>query len=145
MDKSNEKSNLYETILSLCEEKGITGGKMCTDIGVSKSLMTDLSAKPDKGINLKTAAKIADYFGVSVDYLLGGERNSAAKISSYNETIPNAVPHLSDDENDFLQTLHDSPGMRIMFSTSKNRSEADIREAAAIIEAFYKTKDGNVQ
>lgn len=143
MDKSTEKPNLYETILSLCEEKGITGSKMCTDIGVSKSLMTDLSAKPDKGINLKTAAKIADYFGVSVDYLLGGEKKPSLNIPNINER--SEFSPLSDDENDFLQTLHDSPGMRIMFSTSKNRSEADIREAAAIIEAFYKTKDGNVQ
>ena len=64
-------------------------------------------------------------------------RATASKVSSDNS--------LSDDDTAFLQTLHDSPGMRIMFSTSKNRSEADIREAAAIIEAFYKTKDGKVQ
>ena len=64
---------LYESIISLCEEKGIKGGKMCVDLGLSKSLMTDLKAGRKKSIHAKTAQKIADYFNVSVDRVLGSE------------------------------------------------------------------------
>ena len=64
---------LYERLCSLCEEKGITGGKMCTELGVSKSLMTDLKNGRKKTVNAITAQKIASYFGVSVGYLLGEE------------------------------------------------------------------------
>ena len=70
-------ANLYENIRSLCEERGIKGGKMCTDIGVSKSLMTDLKAGRKKDITAETAKKIANYFGVSVGYLLGTEPDSS--------------------------------------------------------------------
>lgn len=66
-------STLYENIKALCEENGITGAKMCLDIGASKSLMTGLKKGRTKSINMDTAQKIADYFGVSVGRVLGEE------------------------------------------------------------------------
>ena len=65
--------NLYETINTLCEEKGIKGAKMCTDTGISKGLLTDLKMGRRSGVSAVTAQKIASYFGVSVGYLLGEE------------------------------------------------------------------------
>lgn len=67
-------SNLYERLSGLCQERGIKGGKMCVDLGLSKSLMTDLKTGRKKSINAVTAQKIASYFGVSVGYLLGEEK-----------------------------------------------------------------------
>ena len=64
---------LYENIITLCEEKGIKGGKMCTDIGMSKGILTDLKMGRQAGISATNAQKIASYFGVSVGYLLGEE------------------------------------------------------------------------
>ena len=64
---------LYENIISLCEEKGIKGGKMCTDIGMSKGILTDLKKGRQTGISATNAQKIASYFDVSVGYLLGDE------------------------------------------------------------------------
>ena len=53
---------LHERLSSLCEEKGVKGGRMCTDLGLSKSLMTDLKNGRKKGVNAETAQKIASYF-----------------------------------------------------------------------------------
>ena len=64
---------LYENIIALCEEKGIKGGKMCTEIGMSKGILTDLKMGRQTGISAANAQKIASYFGVSVGYLLGEE------------------------------------------------------------------------
>ena len=64
---------LHNRLSSLCEEKGIKGGRMCTDLGLSKSLMTDLKYGRKKSVNAETAQKIATYFNVSVGYLLGEE------------------------------------------------------------------------
>lgn len=46
---------------------------MCSDIGISKSLMTDLKSGRKKSVNAETAQKLASYFNVSVGYLLGEE------------------------------------------------------------------------
>lgn len=64
---------LYENIINLCEERGIKGGKMCTDIGMSKGILTDLKMGRQSGISAVNAQKIASYFDVSVGYLLGEE------------------------------------------------------------------------
>lgn len=69
---------LYESILSLCQDRGIRGGKMCVDLGLSKSLMTDLKSGRKKGITAETAQKIADYFSVSVDRVLNGPETEKA-------------------------------------------------------------------
>ena len=74
--------NLYERLSSLCEEKGITGGRMCSELGFSKSLMTDLKKGRKKSINAETAQKIATYFGVSVGYLLGEEQKKEQSAES---------------------------------------------------------------
>jgi transcriptional regulator with XRE-family HTH domain len=64
---------LYENIIALCENRGIKGGKMCTDIGMSKGILTDLKMGRQTGISAANAQKIASYFGVTVGYLLGEE------------------------------------------------------------------------
>lgn len=73
--------NLYETILKLCEQKGIKGAKMCSDTGISKGLITDLKMGRRTGVSAVTAQKIASYFGVSVGYLLGTEKEQKEKTT----------------------------------------------------------------
>lgn len=64
---------LYDRIASLCSNKGIKPGKMCNDLGISRGSIGDLKKGRREGISIKTATKIADYFGVTTDYLLTGE------------------------------------------------------------------------
>ena len=66
-------ANLYETIQSLCEGKGIRPGRMCSDLGLSRGLMTDLKMGRKKTLNADTAQKIAAYLGTTVGALLGSE------------------------------------------------------------------------
>ena len=73
-------SMLYKNIVALCEEKGIKGGKMCVDTGISKGLLTDLKMGRRTGVSATTAQKIASYFGVSVGYLLGEEEKKEQPI-----------------------------------------------------------------
>lgn len=72
-------SNLYENIKELCDEKGVKPGKMCTEASISKGLITDLKMGRKKTVRADTAQKIADYFGVTVDRVLGAEKAPAPK------------------------------------------------------------------
>lgn len=64
----------YDVFKQLCEEKGISPTKASTEIGFSKGSVSYWKKRYNEGNDAKpdsyTAAKIADYFGVSVDYLL---------------------------------------------------------------------------
>ena len=64
---------LYERIIALCKERGVSGSRMCLELGLSKSTLSDMKSGRTKGVSTATAQKIASYFGVSVGYLLGEE------------------------------------------------------------------------
>ena len=80
--------NLFDRIQSLCEEKGIRPGRLCNELGISRSLMTDLKMGRKKTVNAETAQKIAGFLGVSVGYLLGQENEdslSQVDVAFYGE------------------------------------------------------------
>ncbi|MBC5580902.1 helix-turn-helix transcriptional regulator [Anaerofilum sp. BX8] len=66
-------ASVYEKILELCQQKGVSPGKMCNDLGYSRNTMTALKNGRSTTIKLDKAQRIAAYFGVSVDYLLGND------------------------------------------------------------------------
>lgn len=66
-------ADLYENIAKLCRNRGITGGRLCTELGFSRSTLSDLKAGRINSLSSQKLQKIADYFSVSVDTLLTGE------------------------------------------------------------------------
>ena len=58
----------FNRFKALCEERNISVYRACTDIGLNRSAV----AKWKNGgrPNGSTAARLADYFGVTTDYLL---------------------------------------------------------------------------
>ena len=85
---------LYENIIELCNQRGIKGGKMCTDIGMSKGILTDLKMGRQSGISAANAQKIASYFGVSVGYLLGEEEKKETITDNGNGFISESKQQL---------------------------------------------------
>ena len=100
---------LYERLSSLCEEKGIKGGRMCTELGFSKSLMTDLKNGRKKSVNAETAQKIASYFNVSVGYLLGEEekkeQSTESELSTKKKEFIQKVEKMTDAQIERLEQI----------------------------------------
>jgi transcriptional regulator with XRE-family HTH domain len=80
----HDMAEMYEIIDALLEGRGVSGAQMSADLGMSRSFMTELRKGRAKGIKLETAQKIAEYFNVTVDYLLGSEM--PAESGKYNVT-----------------------------------------------------------
>ena len=70
---------LHSRIIELCKERGVSGSRMCLDLGMSKSTLSDLKSGRKKSFTAETAHKIASYLGVSVAYLLGDEERDENK------------------------------------------------------------------
>ena len=98
---------LYENIIALCSERGIKGGKLCTDIGMSKGILTDLKMGRQTGISAANAQKIASYFGVSVGYLLGEEEKDIKKEQ------PTEIDGLSDELKELIENVKGLPADKI--------------------------------
>ena len=67
-------SDLYSNIHALCEKQGIKDGTLCSNIGIRRSFLSELKAGRTKSLSAENLSKIANYFDVSVDYLLTGEQ-----------------------------------------------------------------------
>lgn len=81
---------MYEIFNNLCEKKGVTAYRIGKETGIATSTFTDWkkgrsTPKQDK---LK---KIADYFGVTVEYLMTGEEST---LSDENALLD---VHISED------------------------------------------------
>lgn len=68
--------NLYNKLIELCNSKGVSGSRMCVELGISKSTMTDLKNGRIKSVSVTNAQKIASYFNITVDELYGKEKSS---------------------------------------------------------------------
>lgn len=68
----------YDLFCALCERKGVSPTRAALEIGLSKSTPTTWKKKgtTPQAFQLK---KIADYFGVTVDYLVGTKENDPAQ------------------------------------------------------------------
>ena len=94
-------SKLYETIEALCQQKNIRPGSLCAQLGISRSLMTDLKMGRKKSISAETAQKIAGYFGVSVGYLLGeGDELEDVYIAFYGQ-----YRELTEEQKDMVRQM----------------------------------------
>lgn len=130
---------LYNILKDLCDEKGITGYRMCKDIGIQPSIMTDLKMGRRVGVNAETASKIANYFNVSVDYLLGKEKEKATMISLFEGVggrLSEAPDITLDDElNEYLEELKNREELRMLFSLTKGATKEEVERAVRILEA----------
>lgn len=68
----------FDNFVRLCEQKGVKPSRALTDAGVPKSAYSYWRAESGIGNDAKptnqNAVKLAQYFNVSVDYLLTGEQ-----------------------------------------------------------------------
>lgn len=71
---------MYQMIRKLCSDRKITMSELASQIGVSKSTISRWNN--DNSPSLDTAKKIADYFDVSLDYLLERNTTSETQVDS---------------------------------------------------------------
>ncbi len=110
--------SLYDIINELCKTKGITPGKMCRDIGISRGLITDLKMGRKHTANGSTLIKIANYLNVSVDFLLSGEKNN----KDYSEI------------DSLVNLLINNPEVRIILKRISNIPASELKKIITMID-----------
>ena len=95
-------NTLYENINYLCERKGIKPGRMCNDLGIPRSMISDLKNGRKKSVNAVTLSKIAAFFDVSVDFLLRDEKTAAQEGDGESSKV---ISFLSSKPKDVLRGI----------------------------------------
>ena len=70
-------SDLYNRIETLCKDRNASLTTVCREAGVSRASLSDLKAGRKQGLSAETLSRLAGWFGVSVDFLLGKENAPA--------------------------------------------------------------------
>ena len=120
--------DLYNKIEGLCKKRGVNITQMCKESGVSKASITDLKMGRKQALSSMTLSKIASYFNVSVDYLIGNEQKEKA-----------AIDVVDDDLQEYLDELRSRPEKRMLFSVTKNATKSQIE---AIVKMIEEMQDG---
>ena len=82
--------SIKQKVKDLCKENGISLNKLEQEIGVASGYLSKLD---NPGI--KTVKLIADYFNVSVDYLMTGEEKEVPTFSTEHIELISAYDKLS--------------------------------------------------
>ena len=96
----------FDIFRALCEQKGISPSKATKEIGLSNSITTKWK-KTGATPGGDTLAKIADYFGISVDHLLGAESSEAPTPKGERLGDRNVSRILGRDGSDVTKILTD--------------------------------------
>lgn len=116
----------YERFVMLCEKKGIKPGRVANECNISRSNVTSWknNGYTPRGDVLQ---RIASYFDVSVDFLLGEEEQKEKPLVNGDEEL-----------TEYLEILKTRPEMRMLFQISKDATKEDVEAAVRVIEAIRK-------
>lgn len=101
-----------QKLKELIAQKGITKNKLLTDLGLGKNSFINWETRGTVPSG-ETLSRIADYFGVSVDYLLGNaekekpseEGSGGEDVVVVNRSGKRFVHHLSPEQLDILSGM----------------------------------------
>ena len=115
----------------LIKQSKSTQKEIATALGLSQQRF-NYYANGQREPDSETLCAIADYFGVSVDYLLGREETP----------VPETRDGSEDREiREYLQMIKDDPKYRIMFDLAKDASLEEIKATAAFLRALREQRD----
>ncbi len=124
--------DLLERVKELCSEKGISQRKLESELELSNGASSKWNKSSPSGEVLQ---KIADYFDVSTDYLLGRTdiKNSSDKMS---EVLEN-----DKELGTFWNQLKDREDLKLLFKQTKDLSPKAIQQVIRIIKAIEDEED----
>ena len=99
----NNSQEVAKLIKDTAKEKGVAVGRMLEACELSKNALSSMQAGGYLP-RIENLARIADYLGVSVDYLLGREQKSAPDADIRGEIIER-VMNLSEADAERLRVL----------------------------------------
>ncbi len=114
----------FDNYCKLCKMKGLSPTGAAVEMGLSRAAVSAWRNK-ERLPQASQLQKIADYFDVTVDYLLG-------------QTTSNEPANKEQDDElaEYLNELKNREDMRILFSLAKNATKEEVMQAVKIIEAL---------
>lgn len=121
---------MYEIFLKLLKAKGCSAYQVSKATGIAQSTLSDW--KNGKSIpKADKIQKIADFFGVSAEYLMTGNEGEEGK--KY---------YLNDETAEMAQKLFESRELRVLFDAAKDATPEDLKTTYDMLMALKRKERG---
>ncbi len=122
---------MYEIFERLCEAKGLTPYKVSKATGIPTATLSNWKAgrytpKQDK------LQKIADFLGVSFEYLMTGEDKADEKRY-----------YLNDETAAIAQDIFENKELRLLFDAARDAEPEDLETVHSMLIALKRKEKGN--
>lgn len=122
---------MYDIFEKLCAEKGVTPYRVCKETGLTTSTISNWKAgrytpKTDK------LQKIADFFGVSIEFLMGTE-----------EKEESPTYYMNDETAAIAQDIFENKELRVLFDAARNAEPEDLTAVHSMLLALKRKERPN--
>lgn len=120
---------MYEVFEQLLQKFGVTTYQVAKATGISQSTFSNWKVRKNL-IRGDKAKKIADYFGVTVDYLMTGEEKEGDRY------------YLNDDTAAMAQKLFENKELRVLFDAAQDADPEDLKTTYDMLMALKRKERG---
>jgi transcriptional regulator with XRE-family HTH domain len=117
-----------ERIKELREERGMTQKELAEALGIDRTAIAKYESGAS-GAKSEMLEKLATFFGVSTDYLLG-RTNRKAPVHELSDGYEDA------ELREYLQQIKDDPSTRMMFDLARGATLEEIKATVAFLKAL---------
>ena len=121
---------MYEIFEQLLSSFNISAYKFCKDTGVSQSTISTWKRKKNL-INGDTAKVIADYFNVSLEYLMTGKEKEGGETYYINE-----------ETREIAQDIFENKELRMLFNVAKDSTPERLKAYYNMIRELERQEKG---
>lgn len=123
---------MYSIFEKLLQKHGVSTYKVSKDTGIAQSVFSSWkngisTPKQDK------MQKIADYFNVSLEYLMTGEEKEGGE--KY---------YLNDETAKMAQEIFENKELRMLFDTARDAEPEDLQAVHSMLLALKRKERGNI-
>jgi transcriptional regulator with XRE-family HTH domain len=138
--QKGEYAMFSKRLKELRNQKGIYQKELAEVLGVSRPTITQYE-QGKRNPDTDMLNKIADYFEVSVDYLLGrtNKKNEMAKLEKI--APKGTLELLNEEELEFLLEIANDNQRQVLLRESRGLTDSDLAKAIKIIKAFAEEED----
>ena len=123
---------MYDVFEQLLQKFGVTTADVCKATGIGQSTMSNWKSRRNL-LSAKNAQLIADYFHVSVDYLMTGTEKDGG------ETY-----YLNDETKEIAQKVFENKELRMLMDAAQDADPEDIEAVHNMLLALKRKERGNV-
>ncbi len=120
---------LREIIKELCKKRGLSVNKLEEELGFAKGYVSKLDKSTPNSLKLQ---KIADYFGITLDYLMTGKEKEGGEAY-----------YLNDETAKVAQQIFESKELRLLFDAAQDADPEDLETVHSMLLALKRKERGN--